>query len=399
MLLRLEIENFYSIRRPQLLDFTVARTAPADDRFVSFGAKGALRVPKVAAFFGPNASGKTTALRAVSFMRSFASSSFQDYQPDESIVVYPFDNASGRSSPTKLAMEFIPFRIDSERDLVIRYELWINHRKSTNFVSRETLSSRTIGTKWKTVFKREGKINGSTIYASKSFNLDEDDPRRQVRNNVSLISSLLQFDHKHAKRFSDFMKYPFVSNIAISRVRFPESFVSEYLEKHPDALEHLNRLIRIIDVGIERVTLKRIDGSLTPMFKHSGLDSLKTLSFESQGTQNFYCLFPNLTYSLTAGASAILDEIDSDLHPALLLEIVRWFRSTRDNGFSSQLIMSCQNSSLLSDLWKEEVFLVEKTDEGETTIGRLADLPNLRRDTNLYSKYMAGEFGALPQFG
>ena len=72
MLYRLELENFYSVRDPQVLDVTVAPNVPDDDgRFGPIFRGSAERAPKVLVLYGPNASGKTTILRALDFIAIF----------------------------------------------------------------------------------------------------------------------------------------------------------------------------------------------------------------------------------------------------------------------------------------------------------------------------------------
>jgi AAA15 family ATPase/GTPase len=115
LLIRLEIENFYSIKHRQVLDLRVPRTAPAEQRFVELLGTSGIRIPKVVALFGANASGKTTVLRAISFLVAFATRSFNENKPNDSISILPFAAADTRAGSTKLAMEFMPFANPSRR--------------------------------------------------------------------------------------------------------------------------------------------------------------------------------------------------------------------------------------------------------------------------------------------
>ena len=120
-------------------------------------------------------------------------------------------------------------------------------------------------------------------------------------------------------------------------------------------------------------------------------------AFESGGTQTFYNLFPTIAEVLNEGGVAILDELDSDIHPLLLPEIIRMFQDVKSNPHDGQLIMSCHNAALFEYLEKEEIYFTEKDGEGQTTVYGLKDVQGVRRDTNIYAKYLMGAFGAVPR--
>jgi hypothetical protein len=54
---------------------------------------------------------------------------------------------------------------------------------------------------------------------------------------------------------------------------------------------------------------------------------------------------------------------------------------------------------LLEELVKEEVWFAEKDASGATRIYGAKEIANVHRRTNIYSKYIGGSFGALPQVG
>ena len=399
MILKLEISNFYSIKEKQTLDFRIPLTAPNSDRFGTANGHDDIRLPKIVAFFGANASGKTTFLRAITFLQAFMERSFHVYEPNDPIAIKPFQRSECEVGITTLALEFSSLQMVDLLGRIYRYELHIQHHSGGNFVLWESLSELNDRRKFSAIFERRGTSEGSEITASDAFLLPEDDPKRTVRSNVSLLSSLVQFAHAPSRRVVDDFRLNTVSNISLGKTSFSEDFVAGYLKNNPDFLTELNRLIRVIDVGIEKVEITEEDKRTVPLFHHSGLDGYQTIQYESQGTRNFFCLFPNLIYSLRVGATAILDEMDSDLHPALMWEIVRWYHSKTENPHRAQLFVSCQNPSILSELEKEEVCLVEKSDRGESSAKRLSDFGHIRRDTNLYKKYLSGAFGAVPKFG
>src|SRR3546814_290941 len=104
MLHRLEIENFYSIRDAQVIDLRADRHAPDDaDRLAPLWKGATERAPKVVALFGPNASGKSNVLRALSFVAWFVRNSFS-LPPDARLFFERFNDAEAQEAPTRLAV-------------------------------------------------------------------------------------------------------------------------------------------------------------------------------------------------------------------------------------------------------------------------------------------------------
>lgn len=106
MLYRLEIENFYSIRMPQVIDLRVAENVfDALGRFDALFPNSKERATKVVAFFGANASGKSTVLRALSFIAWFTQDSFR-LAPNASLPCERFNHMEAQKRPIRLAVEF-----------------------------------------------------------------------------------------------------------------------------------------------------------------------------------------------------------------------------------------------------------------------------------------------------
>jgi predicted ATPase len=103
--------------------------------------------------------------------------------------------------------------------------------------------------------------------------------------------------------------------------------------------------------------------------------------------------------ALTTGGVAIVDDLDSSLHPIILAEILSWFHRPERNPQNAQFWISCHNVSLLESLIKEEVFFCEKDKAGQTHLFGLKNIPAVRRDDNYYKKYLDGFYGAVPQIG
>lgn len=408
MLYRLEIENFYSIRDHQVLDLRIGKNVPDfPERFMPIFPGSAERVAKVVALFGPNGSGKSTVLKALTFLRWFIAHSFQSN--NEIIPCERFNDTDSADRLIKLSVE-----IGRELDIsgsnstisnsesgefgTFRYEVHLRPLNGlVQTVEYEALRSRPNGKgKWRRVFERSADraVTGSKSFSLKGYSQVID----KVRSNASVISTLSLFEHGPSKLVVGLVNLIY-NNIFHYRSDPTDNEVIKYLHQMPQVLTSLNRELQRIDVGIEGMEIVSSQSGPSAMFRHKGLQLDMPWTLESHGTQAFIRLFPLIALALENGGVAVIDELDSSIHPLVLPEIIGWFYDSERNKHGAQIWMSCHSASLLEDLLKEEVVFCDKDNFGRTKIYSLMDVESVRRDDNLYKKYLGGIYGAVPQIG
>lgn len=407
MLYRLELENFYSVRDQQVIDVTVAPNVPDDeDRFGPIFTGAADRAPKVLVLYGPNASGKTTILRALEFVAIFIRDSAQTNGPGFPCQRFNDDECSNR--PIRLAVEFggtmdlsevVVERAEQGLDVehgLYRYELELNVVDGTPVSVRlEALRQKPLGKgKWQRVFERvEGDVQGSKTFAISGYR----HLLNTLKPNVSVISSFAQFGHPTAELFADVARTVY-SNIG--RQVLGDEGILNIFRQSSDLINRVTRDLNRIDVGIEGMRFVDTPTGPLAMFKHSGLTLEMPWQLQSDGTRSFIRAFPYLALALERGGVAILDEFDTMIHAVVLPDILRWFYDKQvRNQEDAQAWISVHSASLLDDLVKEQVILCEKDALGRTHVFSLMDVKAVRRDENLYKKYLSGAFGALPHIG
>ncbi len=391
MLRRIEIENFFSIRDRQVLDLSIAANATdPDGRFAIPIETSDARFPCVVALFGPNASGKTTFLKAIIFLRDFILHSHKWPKANSMNGIPCFSTKEARENPMSFFIEFDTEIDEGQSKIVFQYELTLG--KDSN-VLREVLSYRP-DKRMRLLFER----TQSGIKAGADFRLPKRDPvREKIKSHVSAISVLAQFNHNLSEKLVNSISHVFSNVLPLGKGNFDEKTITRIYSNNEDLFKSLNDEISMFDLGIERVEIEDSENGLTPFFTHKGLDFKVGINLESQGTKNFYRLYPAIWSVLEAGSVAVWDEFDNDIHPLFLPELIKRFQDPQTNPKNAQLIISCHNVSLLEHLAKEEVVFTEKDDQGKSSIYRLADIQGVRRDTNIYAKYLMGVYGAVPR--
>ena len=399
MLHKITIENFFSISEEQELNFKVPANAPDLACFKPTLSNTELRLPAVIGFFGPNASGKTTILRAVISALLFVRNSFDKGIPHP--LFTPYRQKNWWEKPTKIMIEF-DGKLDEESPYnVFRYELHIGHKSepmdfSGKTVVYEALSYAPAG-KFRSLFKREGQ----NISFGREFGVfHANDPRTEsIRPDAGVISTLAKLNHPLSIYLKDMMGRAQTNIIGVENIQ-PNAMQSlQIYHQHPDCLAGLNKELRRLDLGLSNMEVVPVSGGFIAKLYHEGLDEFVFLEEESQGTKGFINNFPRLYAALKTGTIAIIDEIDTDLHPMLLPELFRWFADSKRNPKGAQLLFTAHNPGLLDHLEKEQVYFTEKPSGRGTSVYGGKDIQGLRREPSLMKKYLSGELGAVPHIG
>ena len=402
MLHRIALENFFSIADRQEINLKVPGNAPDLPCFRPSRAVAEDRLPAVVGFFGPNASGKSTVLRAVIAAAAFARESFTLPVGGPIPLFQPFMRRDWWGKPTVIVIDFDGQLAADQPAAIFRYELRIAHGQDTpaGYPVAKTVAFESLSYAPKGKFRRIYERQGQKFSFGKEFDISENDPRIQsVRSNASVVSTMAQLNHKLSTHFRDSLTQLQTNIAGLDKAQTHPNTWLKFLAENPPYLANLNRELRRLDVGLEEMSIMQGDTGLFATFKHSGLDAPISMNEESAGTRSFISIFPRLHFVLETGSVAVFDEIDTDMHPLLMPEIFRWFSDTTRNPLGAQLFFTAHNPALLDELEKEQIFLTEKERSGATRVVGVRDIKGLRREPSLMKKYLAGELGAVPYIG
>ncbi len=399
MIYQIAIENFFSIADHQELNFKIDKNAPDLPCFKTSRSDGLTRLPVVVGFFGSNAAGKSTILRAMVAAILFGCHSFDWREEEIDVLFQAYRRKDWWGKPTKIVIEFDARLNKDEPSRKFRYELnilHVDHGFSNKVVSYEALYY-TPKNKICCLFKREGQ----SFYFGNEFGIsNKNDPRTEaIRPNASVISTLAKLNHPLSIFLSNQIRSYESNFIGFEKIQNSMVQWQSVYFQNPNYLERLNRELRRFDVGLESMQIEQSNNGLVAKFKHVGLDDFIFLPEESVGTQRFIGIFYRLYYVLETGSVAFIDELDTDLHPLLIPELLRWFNDPIRNPHSAQLFFTAHNPALLDELEKEQVFFATKTSGQPSQIYCASEIKGLRREPSLMRKYLNGELGAVPHIG
>ena len=406
MIRHFRFSNFCSFWEEAVVDFTASAKNPATGSF--FSSSHGDKVSLLTGVFGPNASGKTNLLKALAFLAYFARDSYLHLKPGERIPVDLFEGPSAGETPATFEVEF-----DGEAGR-FRYLA----RLTPDRVHEEVLKEFSPKTGlFRTILSR--KATGDTGFQLRSpANFTEVSVLRELlidRPNASMLAVGMQTGRKEFEAV--LRSFNQVATNVTRQGKREQPFenltsdlfsCSEFFQKHPEHHESLRELLRAADMGItdfriEPVRLQLNDGesreSHLIFFQHEGPFGAFYLAAdrESSGTKRLFMLFETFIRILDSGGIAIIDEMESDLHPHLIPTIFDLFTSQEINTKQAQLFFTCHHMEMLNRLEKEQIILVEKNDQCISEAFRLDELKGVRREENFFANYNSGRYGAVPE--
>lgn len=396
-----------SIRDEVKLDFRVPGTTPEMDRFRAGRKSSGVRLPTVVVFIGPNGSGKTILLRAMISTARFISCSITENSKEQINYFFPpFNSSECRYKPTQVEFEFDLNLMERFKETIppglCRYSLEIQrHDSKGNNHGKVSYEAMHIYPKNRPYRIFERSLNKPT-YINKNIGIRKSDERiLSAPLNASLISTLARFDVEPFKSLSQVVQL-IATNIGGSDSWQPsdEDVVKHYCKPNLELTDEISQLLPRMDIGINEVEIDQSNEFPTLVFKHRGMDTPIVFGRESSGTRQLVQLYPSIHFTLDKGSIAIFDNFDSGLHEALATELLQRFQNKEDNPLCAQLFCTSHSSSLLSELEKEEVYIVQKDRRtGSSLVYSVKDIQGVRRTEDLHKLYCGGVLGGIPNIG
>jgi len=421
MIINFSIQNFGSIKEKQTLSFEADSSTHLEGIYV-INSNG-IRLLKIALIYGANASGKTTILKALEFLRE--------------IVLEPGSKKTDE-------LDFQPFLFDPEtpkKNSIISIEFIQSGTKYAYQVEfyKKAIVSETLNyfnPNKANVFKRDTDIGnqfteisfGSKIRRDKT--MEKSLEANTLWNNTVLGGFLkTNVDIKELKDVVDWFKN-YLRPLIHTRTQL-EGFVTAKVDSGEifkgDVINILkNADLQISDIIIEKEgreipngfidfvknqlnapvdEVKKLEemGKVTTVsvqFEHM-INEVKyalPIELESQGTRRYYGFAGLLALLIKNSTAFSIDELESSLHPDLYIHFILSFLLNTDK---SQIIATTHNREILNnkDIFRSDaIWFADKMDNCSTELYSLSDFDSsiVRNTTNILNAYKSGKLRGTP---
>ena len=416
MFLRFGVENFLSIRDYTELSFLGTRLKDDDAHSTMDAGKhskyGAL---PVLGLYGGNASGKSAAVRAVLALSAHVRDSFHR-RANGPVPTRPFQlHETSRGAESGFDCDML---IDG-----VRYHY--GFRFTAAHYTEEWLHAWPNGSeqRW---FHRKGP-DKATWYFGPGLRGRVRFIAEQTRPNSLFLSTAAQLDH--AELMPVFGALGALEDGRATPLR--ASFYQHPALQADNSRMTLVKLLRVADVGvveakvvnersaaeaaIERAretgdelgaealqrSLDKLGDPHSISLGHTGYNGrtyFLDLDEESDGTSAFLSRSLDLLVVLYYGGLYVVDELEQALHPHLAAQLIALFTDPATNPKRAQLLFTSHDMTLLESLRRDEVVLVDKSNEGVTQLASLADFKVLKRD-DIARVVREGRVGGVPRLG
>ena len=402
-----KFKNFCSFAEEATISFEDIRKSISTKNNMFCDSPAGSRLSKVTTVIGPNASGKTSALKALSFLGWFVRYSFTAAEGENELI--PVDTFSFSDDQKGVAEFEIVFEHNAK---IYKYFLHL----SKTHVHREHLLEKDKKTNhFNYLFKRtwDHKIQRPDII--QRVNLRSEVIRDILRKNVSLIAAGVAIKNEVLTEISGFFQRIIINVNSKGKTWDTSSLgeqglfqATESYKKNKKLFEKATQFLKDIDLGLTNIAIQEGDaqnvetGAMKKVYRALGIHKVDgkeyqlPFAFESSGTKNMFVLLHFLLPAIEQGGIAVIDELEIDLHPHTLPLIIELFANPETNPKNTQLLFTSHSLEILSHLEKEQIILVEKNKNCKSELFRLDEIKGVRRDDNIYAKYMAGAYGAVP---
>lgn len=397
MLLKIELENFFSIKNRICLDFIAAKTNTSQARKLSYNVidwNGA-KVLKTIGLFGPNASGKSNILKAINFCCRMI---LESHQHNEGAVFnfMPFKFDGYDKKPSEFLIDFVCAGVEYEYSFAL----------TRTEVIRESLYYYPYGKRAK-VFTRDENAEEVYSFTSGVILKPKDVALNTSRKNLFLSRASSMNREMAQELYRYFLNTFLLGLVDLNSLSVEENF-NAYKKIILKALTICDTDICDIKVRHEQVPAPVMPTPGTPELNFRLIDILRFQTIhkkspdvvfdldveESSGTKKLFQILLRLLDVVRNKKSLMMDEFDMGLHTRLADFILDLIHASE----SSQLLFTSHNTNLIDmkRLRKDQIVFVNKLKDGSTEVYSLYDYKDFRENMDAEKGYIQGRFDAVP---
>lgn len=383
MIRKISFENFYSFKDKQEIDFTTTKKKSSD----YYEAFDGTLISKVAGFIGPNASGKTNAMRIFGFISYILTMS---EKTDDSNFTSFKNYSFAKNDVSRVEIEF-----ENEHHLFsIQIEI-------KNFIIvKETVSFKALkkGSRLTTLITRK---DNDVVLNPKHFAGVTKKKTSTLHKDVSVVAFInANYDIPILNEIDEYFSILLINISESGEATNPtmsQSFSTDMYNKFPEIKERMESVIRDFNIGIKSFSIKKNSENNYDIYANHLVNSNKyslPIHYESRGTQILFNELARILMFTGIGTVLVVDEIETGLHPEATNKLIQ-FITDELSVEKKQFIFSSHSLEFMKKFDAQQIFLVEKEDN-ISDLFRLDEM-KLRSEDNYYAKYQSGAYGAYPK--
>lgn len=372
MLAKMYLTNFLSFKERTEIDLTASKYSilGKTNVYKSEILKGAL-------FIGPNASGKSNALKGLSFIIKMIKGegvSFNRYRclfSDNPIITIEYE-----------------FIFESKKvEYAIEYNIQTNSISENLKIDEITVLKRTGNTGELRIGQSvttDDQVDSETLFLrTASFNTGRFPQEPTLRKLMDFLQNSYIVD-----------EYNWDARVGSTITRYAEEFGVEKINKYLTAFKY--------DFSMEYGSESEGAGLKLTLGADNKMVFLKRKSFpfpnvlinESQGNQVFADLLPHLIRVIENAGMLIVDEFGNSFHNKLAEKIISFFM---ENAKNSQIFITSHHTNLVSNsvFRPDQINLITFLNTSGSNVKRLSQFKP-REAQNLEKMYLGGMFEGLP---
>lgn len=411
MIVEFSVKNFRSISDLQTISFVSTNLKSSKENehvdLNNIVADNSLKLLKTIGVYGANASGKSNIIKALEFFCEAIS-----------------DLPSPESRLSKLAQPFLYQDYSENTESFFQIVLIIEEKKYRyGFTVKRNLDSIDIPNTSREIITNEWLFGPKNTNQGKYFtrtNLEVD--KASLPGSESIAS--LEYEHTlfliHAASYnkdicakirnsiSGFITSKF--SLRADFYRFHSIRQIEDVKLKPKFLDFLRSFgLNYNDIYFKKdgdsasnnkFPLEKLFLTKTACHDEKMNITLNMQENESDGTKKLFDIAGLLlhAFNLKVSGLIILDEIDSNFHPSLLIKLISLFNDPEINKSNVQLLFTSHDINLMNPslMRRDQFYFAEKEKNEGTRLYSLAELKGIRNDADFAKQYLAGFYGGTP---
>lgn len=404
MVLEIRFSNFFSINEEVILDLRAgnlnsAKTKALSENIFQFDD---IDVLKSVALYGANASGKSNIVKTIRFCNAMI---FNSHNHNEN-VIFNYKKFKFDGFPKKPSTYSIRFVIDEveyfysfslkQAEILTESLYYYPKGKIAKVFERNEKAGKTkkeiysFGT---SVIKRPLDVaentSNKTLYISRASQMDREIPKKVF--NFFHSSFILRHSNYSIHHFETLLKSN--KNLLLQALQLADSDIIEFIPTFKkEKGKNLKANMLTEEAVFEEAEMQSME--IRTYHKHSPDTVFDFASEESAGTRKLFFMMLTILDIVRNDKILLIDEIEDSLHPKIVEYLVQIFNASR----KAQLIFTTHNTNLLNlnQFRKDQIWFVNKKQDGGSDLYSLFDYSDFRDTMNLEKAYLQGRFDSVP---